>query len=80
VTRIHLVDQQQKTRTLVANAARAHRIDQLAPDHREAVLAAERYLRDASAYGTAADAVLARWRRGAPGLAWMSWQWIKSLK
>jgi hypothetical protein len=80
MTRMHLVDQAQQTRALVAQAARAHRIDALAPDRREAVLAAERYLRDASAYGTAAEELLARWRRGAPGLAWMSWQWVKSLK
>jgi hypothetical protein len=77
---LFLVDPAQQTRTLVANAARAHRVNALAPDRREAVLAAERYLRDASVYGAAAEQILSRWRRGAPGLAWMSDAWRKSLK
>lgn len=77
MTRIRLVGQDRSSdRVQIAHAARAHRIDHLAPDHREAVLAAERYLDAESEYGKAAEERLWTWRRGLAGV-WMSAGWIK---
>jgi hypothetical protein len=76
---LHLIGHSEHDdRQRIVNAVRAARIDQLAPDHREAVLAAERYLDSESPYGKATEHKLKRWRTGAPGLDWMSWGWVKS--
>ena len=74
---IHLVGQEHDDRQRVVNAVRAHRIDQLAPDHREAVLAAERYLDNESPYGKSTEPKLRAWRRAIRGV-WMSPSWLKA--
>ncbi len=79
MTLMHLINREDDTRQRITNAVRAQRIDQLAPDHREAVLAAERYLDTEDPYGKATEPKLKRWRAGMPGVAWMSYSWLKSL-
>ena len=74
--RFEIVGHEQDDRQRIVNAVRAARIDHLAPDHREAVLAAERYLDDESAYGKATEQQLRQWRRRVSGV-WMSEQWRK---
>ena len=76
---IHLVGHEHDDRQRVVNAVRAHRIDGLAPDHREAVLAAERYLDGESPYGKATEQRLRSWRRAVRGV-WMSASWLKSYR
>lgn len=73
---IHLVGHDHDDRQRIVNAARAYRIDQLAPDHREASLAAERYLDNESAYGKVTEEVLWYWRHRLTGV-WMSAGWLK---
>ena len=75
---IHLVGHEHDDRQRVVNAVRATRIDQLAPDRREAVLAAERYLDAESDYGKATEQKLRRWRTGPSGV-WMSAGWVKAM-
>ena len=75
--RIQLVGHEHD-RQRIAAAARAHRIDAFAPDRREAVLAAERYLLSASASGRATDERLRVWRRKVKG-TWMPEAWLRSL-
>ncbi len=73
-----LVSQMEHERQRVASAIRAHRIDQLVPDRREAVLAAEKYLDQQSAYGKVMDQRLKIWRTGLGG-DFVSHAWLKSI-
>lgn len=52
---IRLLTDTADTTMRIANAVRAARIDRLVPDHKEAALAAERYLLGASARGHAIE-------------------------